>query len=66
MRITKCDACGAEISGKPIIIGVNSIFPTVEICQTCARPVIDFLDEKQLLQDRLTELGLKKQPDQVS
>jgi len=66
MTINKCDVCGLEMSGKPIVIGVNSIFPTVDICQTCAKPVINFLNEKQLLQKKLTELGFKNSADQVS
>jgi len=55
MRITKCDLCKKGIESKPIVVAIDTIAPRVELCQECAEPVIDFLKEKELLEEALND-----------
>lgn len=56
MTIHKCDKCGEELKNEPIQVGVGH-FHRVELCDTCAQPVIEFLTSQQLLEERLQESG---------
>jgi len=55
MRITKCDLCKKEIKDKPIVVAIDTISPRVELCRGCAEPIIDFLKEKELLEEALND-----------
>ena len=61
MVIRKCDKCGAEIGGPAldrdsIDVSVGGGLG-VELCKTCARPVIRFLQSSQLLAVQLERKG---------
>lgn len=61
MVIRKCDTCGAEIGGP--VLDLDSIQVSVgggwgvELCKSCARPVIRFLKRSQLLEEQLERHG---------
>ena len=61
MLIRKCDKCGIEIGGKPlnrdsIQVSIGGGWG-VELCNTCAKPVIHFLKRSQLLEEQLAKHG---------
>jgi hypothetical protein len=61
MLLHTCDKCGVEIGGsaldrKSIRVGIG-LFHTVELCQSCAEPIIQFLASSQLLQVQLQQYG---------
>jgi len=61
MLLHECDKCGVEIDGpaldrKSIHVGIGLVY-TVELCTTCAEPVIQFLASSQLLQVQLQRYG---------
>ncbi len=61
MLLHKCDKCGVEIDGpaldrKSIQVRIG-LFYSVELCHTCAEPVIQFLASSQLLQAQLQRYG---------
>jgi len=61
MLIHKCDKCGLEIDGpalsrKSIHVGIGLVY-TVELCNTCAQPVIQFLTTANLLHAQLQQYG---------
>ncbi len=61
MLLHKCDKCGVVIDGpaldrKSIQVGIGSVYK-VELCTTCAEPVIQFLASSQLLQVQLQRYG---------
>jgi hypothetical protein len=65
MQITKCDKCGAEISGSildraSIQVRVGVLGSVAELCKSCATPVVRFLEQSQLLQEQLEKHGLIK------
>jgi hypothetical protein len=65
MQITKCDTCGAEISGSildraSIQVRVGALGGVAELCKPCATPVVRFLEQSQLLEDQLEKLGFLK------
>lgn len=66
MMIRKCDKCGAEIGGRPLDRESVDVsmggFPGVELCLSCARPVIRFLQRSQLLEAELERRGFIKSP----
>lgn len=43
MRITKCDLCKKKIKEKPVIAGIGSPPPDVELCEKCGAPISKFL-----------------------
>lgn len=59
MTIRKCDECGKTISDKPVIISLG-FWPKIELCEGCAKPVLEFLDRKNLLQEELQKIGFKQ------
>ena len=61
MLLHTCDTCGVAIDGpaldrKSIQVGIG-LFYKVELCKTCAEPVIEFLVRSQLLQGQLQQYG---------
>jgi hypothetical protein len=56
MTINKCDKCGIEIEAETIQVGVGFGY-RVELCKTCAEPVIQFLTNSQLQQVQLKRYG---------
>jgi hypothetical protein len=56
MTINKCDKCGVEIEAENIQVGVGFGY-RVELCKTCAEPVIQFLKNSQLLVKQLQRYG---------
>jgi hypothetical protein len=66
MLLHTCDKCGVEIDGpaldrKSIQVGIG-LFYSVELCKTCAEPVIQFLASSQLLQAQLQQYGFIDSP----
>jgi DNA-directed RNA polymerase subunit RPC12/RpoP len=59
MLIYKCDKCGAEIEGTSLQIGFDIAYG-IALCEPCAQPVIHFLMQSQLLQERLERHGFSK------
>jgi hypothetical protein len=62
MVIHTCDKCGIEIQGPAlervsihVSIGIGS---GVELCKSCATPLIHFLKRSHLLEDELARRGL--------
>ncbi|OVE78725.1 hypothetical protein BVY00_02040 [bacterium G20] len=64
MTIKKCDKCSKTISDKPVIISLG-YWPKVELCESCAKPVLEFLDRKDLLQEELQKIGFKQAKAEV-
>src|SRR5437016_5686377 len=65
MLLHTCDKCGVEIDGpaldrKSIQVGIGLLY-RVELCKTCAEPVIRFLTSSQLLQTQLQGYGFIEQ-----
>ena len=61
MLLHKCDKCGVELDGpaldrKSIHVGIG-LYYKVELCESCAEPVIQFLASSQLLQVQLQQYG---------
>jgi hypothetical protein len=61
MLLHTCDKCGVKIDGpaldrKSLQVGIGSIY-TVELCTTCAEPVVQFLTTANLLQAQLQQYG---------
>jgi hypothetical protein len=59
MLLRKCDKCGVELDGtaldrKSIQVGIG-LYYKVELCKSCAEPVIQFLATANLLQDQLQQ-----------
>jgi hypothetical protein len=55
MTIYTCDKCGVEIEAENIQVDVGLY--KVELCKTCAEPVILFLTNSQLLVTQLQRYG---------
>lgn len=53
MIIRKCDLCNKTIKGKPIVVG--RYFGSVELCDKCSQPIVEFLTNNKLLE----KAGLK-------
>jgi len=64
MQITKCDKCSVAIDG-PILerasiqVRVGAL-GGVELCKSCAKPVVRFLEQSQLLPEELERHGFIK------
>lgn len=61
MLLHTCDKCGVELDGtaldrKSIQVGIG-LFYRVELCKSCAEPVIQFLIRANLLQAQLQQYG---------
>ena len=64
MLIRKCDKCGTKIGGQPldresVTVSIGGGLG-VELCKTCAKPVIRFLQRSQLLEVQLERHGFIK------
>jgi hypothetical protein len=64
MLIRTCDKCGTVIGGQPldresVTVSIGGGFG-VELCKTCAKPVIHFLQRSQLLEVQLERHGFIK------
>ena len=62
MTITKCDACTKEIGRDNIQIGLG-FSPRFELCEVCARPIVEVLKKLNLLEEQPTAkkyISLKK------
>ena len=56
MRINQCDLCGRTVEGTIVMVG--KLLSGVELCRYCAKPVIEFLEENNLLDKaRLQDLA---------
>lgn len=47
MRIQQCDICAETIQGTAIIVG--KLWLGAELCSTCAKPILEFLEFHNLL-----------------
>lgn len=55
MNIVRCDACHKTIkkTSESVHIGVGGFFSNhIEICKNCAKPILDFLETKNLIENK--------------
>lgn len=50
MKIIKCDLCKREIDSEPITILGLTPLSRIELCQECAKPIIEFLKKEELIE----------------
>lgn len=57
MTIHKCDNCGKEMERKTLGISIGKELNVIssELCDVCALPIIEVLNQKHLLQDKLAK-----------
>lgn len=61
MLVHQCDMCGGKL-GEPIRIEVRQIWRTIELCNTCALPVLGFLVQESFIELReLQDLQTEEQ-----
>lgn len=53
MLVTKCDICRKKInSGSAIYVRTVKFLESFEICESCGKPVIKFLTNKKLIDNK--------------
>ena len=55
MYVIKCDLCKKKIKNEPIMAGVG-LFPRIELCKKCGKPILNFLRKYKLIDKKAKKL----------